>query len=566
MKKSFAAAALALLFALVGCGQTGEQPAGKEEFQNPGDSLGGGGYADYTPSATVSESMEKAESAAPTPEKGASVPENATILSEAGKIDESGNYVVRGSLAGTVSVKAENVHLFLDGASVLAEEGKAITSDYPLVLTLSGENAVETTAASTNAVSCDGALTVNGGGTLLVRSTKNAVKANSICIAEATLDIEATGDGLHAEIDAYDDLTSAPAFSYADGGWVLLDGANVTIRSGDDGVQADTFVLMRGGKLDVTTNGGAPQTITEASSDSGDGKGVKAGAIDWGADGAEILSDEYFIGIQSGEVTVNSNDDALHSDGKMEIAGGTLAVAAGDDGLHAEALLTVTGGSIAVSRCYEGLEAAKVEISGGQISVTSADDGINAADGTTAIPGNANNNCHIVISGGDIYVNAEGDGIDSNGSMLISGGTVRVDGPTNAMNAALDADGNILVNGGYLFACGPIGMVQTPANNSAQNTVSFAYSGNIAAGTVLSLAGADGNAIFSHEVKKSCRSVIVSCPELVKNGSFSILGGDTVLCTFTVSGAITTVGSAGGMGRPGSMPPGGFGPGGGGRH
>ena len=562
MKKYFWIPLLFGILLFAGC-----TPTGNNGFVNPGDSLGGGGIVENIPDATDSESMENANQTAGETEKGEAVPEGAIPLTQTGKITESGDYLVTGSLEGKISVKAEHVTLFLNGAALSSADDKVITSDYDLTLTLLGENSAETSAASTNAISCDGDLVINGSGSLTVKSTKNAIKANTISATEATLDIQSDGDGLHAEIDAYDDLTSAPAFSYEDGGWVKLDGAFVAVNAGDDGIQADTFILIKGeGKLDVTTNGGAPQTITESSSDNGDGKGVKAGAIDWGADGNEIISDEYFIGIEGGEVHINANDDAIHSDGKIEISGGTLDIAAGDDGVHAEALLTVTGGEIAVTKCYEGLEAAKVEISGGKISAVSVDDGINAADGTTLPMGQANSNCHIIIAGGDIEVSAEGDGVDSNGSVRMTGGTLVVFGPTRDGNAALDADGGILMDGGYLFAVGPIGMVETPASNSKQNTLSYAQNQTISANTNLSLTDDGGKAIFSITVKKVCRSVIISCPELAMGESFGLYGGDTQLCSFTVSSVITTVGSAGDMGNPGGMPPqghgGGFGNGG----
>ncbi len=540
---------------LAGCGP--ETPKG---FENPGDSLWGGGIVHETPNTTPSESMDNANNAAGETEKGENVPEAVIPLTTTGKITESGDYLVTGSLEGKISVKAEHVCLFLNGATLFSADDKVITSDYDLTLTLIGENMAETAASATNAITCDGALTINGGGSLTVKSTKNAIKGNTISVTEAKLDIQSDGDGLHAEIDAYDELTAAPAFSYEDGGWVKLDGADVTIVSGDDGIQADTFVLIEGeSKLDITTNGGAPQTVTESSSDNGNGKGIKADAIDWGADGNEIVSDEYFIGIESGEIKINANDDAVHSDGKIEISGGALDIASGDDGVHAEALLTVAGGEITVTKCYEGLEAAKVEIADGAIRVNSVDDGINAADGTANFPGQANPNCHIILSGGNVEVSALGDGVDSNGSIHMTGGTLVVFGPTSGDNAALDADGGILVDGGYLFAVGPLGMVETPANNSKQNVLSYAQNQAISANTVLSLTDEAGTAIFSVTIEKNCQSVIVSCPELVTGESFKLYGGDTQLCAFTVSSVITSVGSQGNMGNPGGTPPGGFG-------
>lgn len=542
-----------LLFSACDLGGTGG-------FVNPGDLLGGGNEAEYTPPVTDSDATEEADNASGEAQKGEDIPSDAQPITKKTTIGEAGDYVLSGEIEGKIEIASEGVRLFLENAS-LSNEKKVIDSAYSLTITLSGENYAENTNPDgSNAIDCAGDLLINGTGSLTVTSTKNAIKGGTVTVTEGQLVLNAAGDGIHAEIDAYDGLTDAPVFSYEDGGWVVIDGADVTIESADDGIQADTFVKIKGeSKLSVKTNGGAPQTITEQSSDSGNGKGIKAGAIDYGPNDDELTEGDYLIAIEGGQVKIDANDDAIHSDSEIVLSGGTLELTSGDDAVHAEKLLSVTGGKIAVSRCYEGLEAAKVEISGGEIGVIAADDGINAADGTQNPMGQANNNCHIIISGGIVCVNAEGDGVDSNGSLLISGGELYVSGPQNGANAALDSDGGILINGGYLFAVGPLGMVETPASNSGQNCVSYAYSGTISAGTVLSLTDSEGKAIFSYTAEKACRSVIISCPELVKGSAYKIYGGDAELCSFTVSQTITTVGSQGGMGGPGTAPPGGFG-------
>lgn len=535
----------------------GGQPGGSG-FQNPGDQLGGGGISDYTPTASTSETMTHAKEVAGTAAAATELPADATAISGKTTVKKAGDYVIEGESNGKITIEAENVHLYLKNAHI-SNDKKLIESDHTLTITLIGENMAENTNPDgSNAIDCAGDLTINGSGSLALTSTKNAIKGNSITVTEATLDITAANDGLHAEINAYDDMVEAPEFSYEDGGWVFLDGADITIDSTDDGIQADTFVLITGEtKLDITTNGGAPQNITESSSHKTDGKGIKAGAIDWGKDDNEISDGDYFIGIEGGNITINANDDAIHSNSELQISGGTISIASGDDGVHADKLLCITGGEIEISRSYEGVEAAKVEIGGGKITITSVDDGINAADGTNNPPGQANNNCHIIISGGEIQVNASGDGIDSNGSILMTGGIVLVAGPTTSYDAALDADGSIVVNGGYLVACGALGMVETPASNSGQNVLSYAQSQQISAGTNLSLTTSSGDIILTYTTVKVCQSVIISCPELANGSSYKLYGGDTELCSFTVTQTITQVGSLGNMGNPGGMPGGG---------
>lgn len=569
MKKQFALlAGIAALALLSACGApaaqggSGNGTGGGTQsggFINPGDVLGGGGTVETLPDADAGELPEEVTGGGETAGSGT----EGESLPEGGKITAAGEYKVSGSFEGKISVKAEGVRLILENA-VLTNDKKVIESDYPLALTLVGENTLENTEETDNknAVDVAGALVINGEGSLKITSQKNAIKADSITVQGASLDLTAQSDGLHAEISAYDDLTEAPAFTY-ETGFVVLDGATLKATVKDDGIQADSYVYIKGeSNVNITTNGGAPATITEVSSDSGDGKGIKAGALDWGADDTELTVKDYLIAIESGTVTVNANDDGIHSDGDLYVLGGTLDITAGDDALHCEELLAYQGGELTVRRSYEGVEGAKVEISGGKMTVNAVDDGINAADGTQSVPGRPNSNCHLIISGGEIYVNAEGDGVDSNGTMLFSGGRTFVSGSTRGDNCALDSDGGILVNGGYLFAVGALGMVETPANNSAQNVVSFAQQSAVAAGTYLALTGENGE-IFSYECAKACQSVILSCPELETGKSYSIYGGETKLVDFTVSSVITSVGSSTQPGGPGTRPgfPGG-GPGG----
>ncbi len=529
-----------------------------EQFLNPGDSLGGGGEATYTPSTSTGTSNEEITSAVGNVSQGLDqVPEGATqIAKESKTIESAGDYYLSGDINYKIAIKSEGVTLYLDNAN-LSNGKKVIESEKSFTLTLIGNNSVTNTDETENktAITCDGTLTINGNGTLNVTSLNNGISADAIIVKDATLNVNAKKDGIKAEISAYDDIESAPTFSY-DNGYVYLDSATVNVNSANDGIQADTFVNIKNSNITILTNGGAPEKITETSSDNGEGKGIKAGAIDWGANDTDLEVYDYLIYVDGGNISINANDDAIHSNGEIVIKGGTFNIATGDDGIHAESLLTIENGDITVTKCYEGIESAKVEIAGGNVDVTSTDDGINAADGTDSRPGNANNNCHIIISGGTINVNASGDGVDSNGSLLISGGTLFVSGSTGSMNAALDADGSIIVNGGIVFAVGALGMVETPASNSAQNCVSFAQNKTISAGTILTLTSGD-NEIISYTVPKSCQSVIISHPQLTNGNSYAIYGGSTNLCTFTVSSTITTVGSSNNIGNPGGRPWGG---------
>ena len=556
MKRWLSLPIAALLSLCVFAGCSGGTDA---EFVNPGDKLGGGGEATTTPVESDSENKQSAvDTAGALPAGEEAVPSGAQAISGGATIEEPGDYVIDAAAEGKISVACDGVTLYLQDAS-LTNAKKVIESDFDLTITLLGENSVSNTnEEGSNAIDCAGDLLLNGSGSLTISATKNAVKAASIRVAGATLYIDAAQDGLHAEVDAYDDAYALPTPSYDDGGYVCLDGAAVTIDAGGDGIQADTFIYITGeSAVNITAGGGAPATITASSSDSASGKGIKAGPIDWGEEGADLDWDGYLLYVESGTISVDANDDALHSDGELVIEGGAFALASGDDAVHADDLLQICGGEIAIDRCFEGVESAKVEILSGTLEVRSYEDGINAADGSQAPMGASGSDCHILIAGGYVSVDcigSEGDGIDANGTILITGGEVYVAGSAGTGDAALDADGGILVNGGYLFAVGPLGMVETPASNSEQCCVSYAHGSDIAAGTTLYLCDGEGTVLLYMTAPRSCRSVILSAPALTAGESYSLYGGDTLLTTFTVNATITTLGSNASIMLPGGAP------------
>ena len=147
---------------------------------------------------------------------------------------------------------------------------------------------------------------------------------------------------------------------------------------------------------------------------------------------------------------------------------------------------------------------------------------------------------HIEITGGDIYINAGGDGIDSNGSIRITGGTVVVDGPTNNGNGALDCDGAILINGGSVIAVGSSGMLMLPSTASEQNVISYNTSGN--AGATIEVKDSNGKTILSHTAKKAFGSIIVSSSDIKSGETYTISVDGTKSEEITVSDTVTSAG------------------------
>ncbi|MCR5491924.1 MAG: carbohydrate-binding domain-containing protein, partial [Bacilli bacterium] len=131
--------------------------------------------------------------------------------------------------------------------------------------------------------------------------------------------------------------------------------------------------------------------------------------------------------------------------GDVTISGGDITILSADDGVHADRYLNISGGTINVTESYEGLEGNQITVSGGETYVYASDDGVNAGAGIGLTP-------LLTQTGGLLFAavptSGDVDGIDSNGNLVISGGTMIACGPTSSMGAcAVDTDGSITVSG-----------------------------------------------------------------------------------------------------------------------
>ena len=223
----------------------------------------------------------------------------------------------------------------------------------------------------------------------------------------------------------------------------LTDAAN----NGDnypDNADAENAVIKCKDGSQVTIGGTGTLTVTA------NGKnGIKSGAT----------TDEEgtaWLVIEDLTLTINAPvNDAVNAEASLTVKSGTITIDAGDDALHADYALAIgesgtAGPTITISSCYEGLEGANLLVASGQIAICSEDDCLNAANSDLT-----DYAFTMDITGSTIWAYAASDdGLDSNGSLTISGGTLTVWTANTADNQALDADGTITVSGGTVFAAG----------------------------------------------------------------------------------------------------------------
>ena len=133
----------------------------------------------------------------------------------------------------------------------------------------------------------------------------------------------------------------------------------------------------------------------------------------------------------------------------------------------------------------------------------------------------------LELSGGTYVIDTTSDGVDVNGSMVMSGGTLVVSGTEDARNGALDVDDTFTVSGGTLAANGMATMAVAPGEDSTQATLALTFGGTVPAGTVLTIADGAGTQIASFTTPKASNSYIYSSDALEAGADYTIsVGGE----------------------------------------
>ena len=241
----------------------------------------------------------------------------------------------------------------------------------------------------------------------------------------------------------------------ADKVFVTLSGDNSLSVTGQFTADGDTNtdgVIFS--KDDLTLNGAGSLTVN--SSDNGivgkDDLKITGGTYKITAASKAIEANDS-IRVAGGSFTIKAGTDGLHAEnedddslGYIYIGCGSFSMSVGDDGIHAVSLVQIDGGTFTISAA-ECMEGTYIRINDGTFDLSSWDDGINAARKSSAystpvveINGGAIN---ITMSAGDT------DGIDSNGDIIVNGGTISVSG-----NSTFDYDGTAQLNGGTIYCNG----------------------------------------------------------------------------------------------------------------
>ena len=478
-------------------------------------------------------------------------------------ITKAGTYKLSGEYQGQIKVEtadSDAVRLVLDNANITNSSGAAlnvVNADEVILYSASG---------TTNTISDGADYTATG------EDDPDAVvysKADLTIAGEGTLKVNGNHeDGIHT----------------SDG--LVIASGTLEVNAANTGIKGKDYVDILGGTINVT----AQQDGIKSTNDTDEGKG--------------------WTRLSNGTVTVNAGDDGFKASRVVEISGGSLTVEQSDEGIEAQ-YINVSGGDVNVTSADDGMNASlktsdsestdssantsdtanqqqnnqqQGSIPGGQQNGTSnqqqqgmgqppAMPGGNAQDGTSqngttgtgqqgmgqppqgGMPGGGGGTFEVVdaainVSGGHVTVNAEGDGIDSNGVTTLSGGTLIVNGPSQGGNAALDTNGDLLLNGATVLSGSTADMFEAPSTNSTSGYLKLTNSSGFEQGSTVQVADSSGKVVANYKVTKSnVQLVLVSSSSIVKGQSYtaytttsavdsnaaSLASGATELGSFTAS-------------------------------
>lgn len=281
-------------------------------------------------------------------------------------------------------------------------------------------------------------------GSLSIDAEDDGIQAKTyLCIAGGSIEIDAADDALHSDLEG------------------ALNGGSTTVRSGDDAFHCETKLEVNDGSFvaetcsegyeaeQVIINGG--DTDIYALDDA-----LNASAADL-SDDSESSDSDATASASSGELGANAAqpDGSIDAPDASEQQNAAPQGASQQDGATPPELPSDDG--------TQGGRAGEAPSDLGQVPDAQGgmERGGKAPDGQGGAPGAADENCLIQLNGGTVVLDAQGDGVDSNGNVELTGGTLLVNGPSSDGDGAFDYDGTATISGGTVIMAGSIGMAQS---------------------------------------------------------------------------------------------------------
>jgi hypothetical protein len=516
-------------------------------------------------------------------------------------ITKAGTYKLSGEYQGQIKVEtadSDAVRLVLDNANITNSSGAAlnvVNADEVILYSASGTTNTISDGADYTATGEDDPdavvyskadMTIAGEGTLKVNGNHEdgIHTSDGLVIASGTLEVNAANTGIKGKdyvdilggtinVTAQQDGIKSTNDTDEGQGWTRLSNGTVTVNAGDDGFKASRVVEISGGSLTVeqSDEGIEAQYINVSGGD------VNVTSADDGMNASLKTSNS-----ESTDSSENTSDTANQQQNNQQqgsIPGGQQSGTSNQQqqGMGQPPAMSGTSqdGTSQNGASGTAQQQNNTQNQGNQnMGQPPAMPGGNAQDGKSqngttgtgqqgmgqppqgGMPGGGGGgtfevvDAAINVSGGNITVNAEGDGIDSNGVTTLSGGTLIVNGPSQGGNAALDTNGDLLLNGATVLSGSTADMFEAPSTNSTSGYLKLTNSSGFEQGSTVQVADSSGKVVANYKVTKSnVQLVLVSSSSIVKGQSYtaytttsavdsnaaSLASGATELGSFTAS-------------------------------
>jgi len=485
-------------------------------------------------------------------------------------ITKAGTYKLSGEYQGQIKVEtadSDAVRLVLDNANITNSSGAAlnvVNADEVILYSASGTTNTISDGADYTATGEDDPdavvyskadLTIAGEGTLKVNGNHEdgIHTSDGLVIASGTLEVNAANTGIKGKdyvdilggtinVTAQQDGIKSTNDTDEGQGWTRLSNGTVTVNAGDDGFKASRVVEISGGSLTVeqSDEGIEAQYINVSGGD------VNVTSADDGMNASLKTNDS-----ESTDSSANTSDTADQQQNNQQQGSlpggqqnGTSNQQQQGTGQPQPPAMSGTSqdGTSQNGTTGTGQQQNNTQNQGNQnMGQPPAMPGGNAQDGTTGtgqqgmgqppqggMPGGGGGTFQVVdaainVSGGNITVNAEGDGIDSNGVTTLSGGTLIVNGPSQGGNAALDTNGDLLLNGATVLSGSTADMFEAPSTNSTSGYLKLTNSSGFEQGSTVQVADSSGKVVANYKVTKSnVQLVLVSSSSIVKGQSYTV--------------------------------------------
>lgn len=493
-------------------------------------------------------------------------------------ITKAGTYKLSGEYQGQIKVEtadSDAVRLVLDNANITNSSGAAlnvVNADEVILYSASGttntiSDGADYTATGENdpdaVVYSKADLTIAGEGTLKVNGNHEdgIHTSDGLVIASGTLEVNAANTGIKGKdyvdilggtinVTAQQDGIKSTNDTDEGKGWTRLSNGTVTVNAGDDGFKASRVVEISGGSLTVeqSDEGIEAQYINVSGGD------VNVTSADDGMNASLKTSDS-----ESTDSSANTSDTANQQQNNQQQGSlpggqqnGTSNQQQQGTGQPPQGQPPAMSGSSQDGTSQNGTTGTgqqqnNTQNQGNQnMGQPPAMPGGNAQDGTSqngttgtgqqgmgqppqgGMPGGGGGTFEVIdaainVSGGHVTVNAEGDGIDSNGVTTLSGGTLIVNGPSQGGNAALDTNGDLLLNGATVLSGSTADMFEAPSTNSTSGYLKLTNSSGFEQGSTVQVADSSGKVVANYKVTKSnVQLVLVSSSSIVKGQSYTV--------------------------------------------